>query len=62
MTYRKQLIQIANEVEDLRLNIYESNLFDNLDKIELDNLLFHIQSELRHEAVGIVEFHENEVE
>ena len=60
--YSKRFEEIANDIENLRLEIYQNlhiNIYDNTDKAELDDLLFSIQSKLRYEVKEIVQCYED---
>lgn len=61
--YSKRFEEIANDIENLRLEIYQNlhiNIYDNADKVELDDLLFSIQSKLRYEVKEIVQCYEED--
>jgi len=61
--YSKRFEEIANDIENLRLEIYQNlhiNIYDNADKAELDDLLFSIQAKLRYEAKEILQCYEDE--
>lgn len=63
--YSKRFEEIANDIENLRLEIYQNlhiNIYDNADKAELDDLLFSIQSKLRYEVKEIVQCYEEDKE
>lgn len=59
--YKKKLEEIADEIENLRLEIYSSlhiNIDDADDKAKLDDMLFSIQSKLKYEARTILDCYE----
>lgn len=56
--YVEKLKSISDEIEQLRLELYQNFNMDSEDKDELDNILFSIQSKLRYDAVDIVNFYE----
>lgn len=56
--YIEKLKSISDEIEQLRLEIYQNFNMDSEDKDELDNTLFSIQSKLRYDAVDIVNSYE----
>lgn len=61
--YSKRFEEIANDIENLRLEIYQNlhiNIYDNIDKAKLDDLLFSIQSKLRYEVNKIVQCYEED--
>ena len=61
--YSKRFEEIANDIENLRLKIYQGlhiNIYDKKDKAELDDLLFSIQSKLRYEAIEILQCYEDD--
>lgn len=61
--YSKRFEEIANDIENLRLEIYQNlhiNIYDSADKAELDDLLFSIQSKLRYEVKEILQCYEDE--
>lgn len=54
--YKKRFKEIADEIENLRLEIYSGlwiNIDDSDDKTKLDDILFSVQSKLRYEASDI---------
>lgn len=60
--YSKRFEEIANDIENLRLEIYQNlhiNIYDNADKAELDDLLFSIQTKLRYEVKEILQCYED---
>lgn len=60
--YSKRFEEIANDIENLRLEIYQNlhiNIYDSADKVELDDLLFSIQSKLRYEVKEILQCYED---
>lgn len=59
--YGKILKDIADQIENLRVEIYSLNYIDDEnDKVEFSDLLFSIQSKLRYEAQDIIECYEDE--
>lgn len=56
--YVEKLKSISDEIEQLRLELYQNFNMDSEDKDELDNILFSIQSKLRYDVVDIVNFYE----
>lgn len=59
--YKERFKDIADDIENLRMEIYTSlhiNIDDPDDKSELDDMLFSIQSKLRYEAKEILECYE----
>lgn len=59
--YKKRFKEIADEIENLRLEIYSSlhiNIDDADDKAKLDDTLFSIQSKLKYEAREILDRYE----
>ena len=56
--YIEKLKSISDEIEQLRLELYQNFNMDSEDKNELDNFLFSIQSKLRYDAVYIVNSYE----
>lgn len=61
--YSQRLKNIADDIENIRLEIYSGLHIDidyPEDKSELDDLLFSIQSKLRYQAKEIVECYEND--
>lgn len=61
MKYSPILKDIAEQIENLRVEIFRGNIIkcDN-DKLEFDDLLFKIQSRLRFDAKAIIEYWEDE--
>ena len=63
--YKKRFKEIADEIENLRLEIYSGlciNIDDSNDKTELDDILFSIESRLRYEVSEILGGYELEDE
>ena len=61
--YQKVFKDIANEIENLRIEIYSSlhiNIDNEDDKCELDDLLFSIQSKLRYKVADILDCYEDD--
>lgn len=61
--YKKRFKEIADEIENLRIEIYSGlhfNIDDADDKTELDDMLFSIQSKLRYEVKEILDCYELE--
>ena len=61
--YSKRFEEIANEIENLRLEIYRNNhinVYDKKDKAELDDLLFSIQSKLHYDVKEILQCYEED--
>lgn len=59
--YKERFNDIADEIENLRMEIYSNlniNIDDTDDKSELDDMLFSIQSKLRFEVKEILECYE----
>ena len=56
--YIEKLKSISDEIEQLRLELYQNLNMDSENKDELDNILFSIQSKLRYDAVDIVNSYE----
>lgn len=59
--YKERFKDIADEIENLRIEIYSGlhiNIDDPDDKLELNDLLFSIQSKLRYEIKEILECYE----
>lgn len=59
--YKKRFKEIADEIENLRLEIYSGlwiNIDDSDDKTKLDDILFSVQSKLRYEASDILDGYE----
>lgn len=59
--YKKRFKEIADEIENLRLEIYSGlwiNIDDSDDKTKLDDILFSVQSKLRYEASDIFDGYE----
>ena len=61
MKYSPILKDIADQIENLRVEIYSKNIIeDDDDKSEFDDLLFMIQSKLRFQAKEIIKCWEDE--
>lgn len=63
MTYSNRFKEIANDIENIRTEIYSNlhvNIDDADDKSELDDMLFSIQSKLRYEVREIIDCYEVE--
>lgn len=61
--YRNRFKEIADEIENLRIEIYSGlhlNIDDSDDKTELDDILFSIQSKLKYEVKEILDGYELE--
>lgn len=61
--YRNRFKEIADEIENLRIEIYSGlhlNIDDADDKTELDDILFSIQSKLKYEVKEILDGYELE--
>ena len=61
--YKKRFKDIADDIENLRIEIYSRlhiDIDDEDDKCELDDLLFSIQSKLRYEVCEILDCYEEE--
>lgn len=60
-SYTKIFKDISDQIESLRLEIYQGKYIkidDSGDKKELDDLLFRIQSELRFNVNEIIKWYE----
>ena len=60
--YSKKFEEIANEIENLRLQIYQDsniNIYNIDDKLGLDTMLFSMQSRLRYEVKEMLEYYED---
>lgn len=61
MKYSPILKDLADQIENLRIEIYSKNIIEDADdKSEFDDLLFMIQSKLRFQAKEIMECWEDE--
>ena len=61
--YSQRFKNIADDIENIRLEIYSGfhiNIDDSDDKMELDDLLFSIQSKLRYQVKEIIECYEDD--
>lgn len=61
MYYAERFKEIADDIENLRLEIYSGlhlNIDDADDKSKLDDMLFSIQSKLRYEITEILDCYE----
>lgn len=61
--YKNRFKEIADEIENLRIEIYSGlhlNIDDADDKTELDDILFSIQSKLKYEVKEILAGYELE--
>jgi hypothetical protein len=60
--YSNRFKEIADEIENMRMEIYSSlhiDIDNADDKTELDDMLFQIQSKLRYDVKEIIECYEN---
>jgi hypothetical protein len=63
MFYSNRFKEIADEIENIRIEIYSSlhiNIDDPDDKSKLDDMLFMIQSKLIYDVREIIECYEEE--
>lgn len=59
--YSLILKDLADQIENLRIEIYSKKIIDDKDdNMEFTNLLFSIQNKLRYDAKKIIECYEEE--